>query len=84
MRRLYYLLPIIAFGVLTYFLFGSLHAPPPDQLPSPLVGKPAPSLATPPLDNKAAGFSRSDLAAGHADLRRARTRPPVRPCPTFG
>ena len=42
MRRLYYFLPIIAFGVLTYFLFGSLHAPPPDQLPSPLVGKPAP------------------------------------------
>ena len=68
MRRLYYLLPIIAFGVLTYFLFGSLHAPPPDQLPSPLVGKPAPSLATPPLDNKAAGFSRGDLAAGHVTV----------------
>ena len=47
MRRLYYLLPIIAFGVLTYFLFGSLHAPPPitrgrEGLPSSMISFPPP------------------------------------------
>jgi cytochrome c biogenesis protein CcmG/thiol:disulfide interchange protein DsbE len=68
MRRLLYILPFLAFGVLAYFLFDSLRAPPPDQLPSPLVGRPAPNLDVPPLDGEAAGFSRDDLAAGHVTV----------------
>jgi len=68
MKRLFYILPILLFGALAYFLFDSLRAPPPDQLPSQLIGKHAPPLAVPPLDKDAVGFSRNDLAAGHVTV----------------
>ncbi|HEY4115890.1 MAG TPA: DsbE family thiol:disulfide interchange protein [Rhizomicrobium sp.] len=68
MNRLIYIVPVLAFGGLAYLLFHSLSAPPPDELPSTLIGKPAPPLSLPPLDAKAKGFSRDDLAAGHVTV----------------
>jgi cytochrome c biogenesis protein CcmG/thiol:disulfide interchange protein DsbE len=68
MKRLLYILPVLAFGVLAYLLFDSLRAPPPDPLPSPLVGKLVPPLTVPPLDKQALGFSHHDLAAGHVTV----------------
>jgi cytochrome c biogenesis protein CcmG/thiol:disulfide interchange protein DsbE len=68
MKRLLYILPILAFGVLAWFLFASLSGPAPDQLPSALVDKPAPPLALPPLDQGATAFGRGDLASGHVTV----------------
>lgn len=68
MRRLLYIAPVIVFGILAYLLFDSLYAPPHDQLPSALVGKPAPEFSLPPLDANASGFTRRDLAAGHVTV----------------
>ena len=68
MKRLLYIAPILAFGLLAYFLFASLNGPPPDQLPSALVGKPAPPIALPPLDNISIAFNRSDLTSGHVTV----------------
>jgi cytochrome c biogenesis protein CcmG/thiol:disulfide interchange protein DsbE len=68
MKRLLYVLPILAFGVLAYFLFASLNGTPPDQLPSALVDKPAPPLRLPPLDKNAAAFGRTDLVSGHVTV----------------
>jgi cytochrome c biogenesis protein CcmG, thiol:disulfide interchange protein DsbE len=64
-KRLLYILPAAAFLALAYVLFSSLAAPPPSELPSMLVDKPAPALALPALDGKALGFARADLAQGH-------------------
>ena len=68
MKRLLYIAPLAAFAVLAYFLFNSLGAPPPDQLPSALIGKPAPRFVLPRLDTESIGFTRSDLAAGHVTV----------------
>jgi cytochrome c biogenesis protein CcmG/thiol:disulfide interchange protein DsbE len=68
MKRLLYIVPIVAFGVLAYFLFASLNGPPPDQLPSALVDKPSPPITLPPLDNSATAFSRNDLASGQVTV----------------
>src|SRR5690242_14501210 len=68
MKRLLYALPIVAFGVLAYFLFDTLHTPPPDQLPSALVGRRAPALAAAPLGKVSPPFSRKDLEAGHVTV----------------
>lgn len=68
MKRLVYILPVLAFGGLAYLLFHSLSSPPPDELPSALIGKPAPPLSLPPLDARAKGFSRTDLAAGRVTV----------------
>jgi cytochrome c biogenesis protein CcmG/thiol:disulfide interchange protein DsbE len=67
MKRLLYAVPVAAFGMLAYLLFDSLYAPPHDQLPSALLGKPAPSFSLPPLDS-AAAFNRGDLTAGHVTV----------------
>ena len=64
MKRLLYIVPILAFGALAYFLFASLNGPPPDQLPSALVDKPSPPITLPPLDKSATAFSRNDLTSG--------------------
>ncbi len=68
MKRLLYIAPAMVFGVLAYLLFDSLHAPPPDQLPSTLVGKPAPQFALPPLDRESQAFSPRDLSAGRVTV----------------
>ena len=68
MKRLLYIVPILAFGVLAWFLFASLNGSPPDQLPSALVDKPAPPIALPPLDKNTKPFTQSDLASGHVTV----------------
>lgn len=68
MKRLIYIVPVLAFGGLAYLLFHSLSAPPPDELPSALIGKPAPPLSLPPLDAKSSSFSHGDLEAGHVTV----------------
>jgi cytochrome c biogenesis protein CcmG/thiol:disulfide interchange protein DsbE len=68
MRRLIYIVPVLVFGGLAYLLFHSLSAPPPDELPSALIDKPAPPIALPPLDGKSGSFSHRDLVAGHVTV----------------
>jgi cytochrome c biogenesis protein CcmG/thiol:disulfide interchange protein DsbE len=68
MRRLIYIAPVILFAILAYLLFASLHAPPPDELPSALIGKPAPATSLPALDRTATAFTPRDLAAGHVTV----------------
>ncbi len=68
LQRVLYLLPVLAFAVLAYVLFDSLIAPPPSELPSMLVDRPAPDLALPALDAKARRFTRADLAKGHVTV----------------
>lgn len=67
MKRLAYALPIVLFlAVGSLFYFG-LESGPPDQLPSPFVGKPAPNFVLAALDAKSAGFARRDLI-GHPTI----------------
>ncbi|HEY2445879.1 MAG TPA: DsbE family thiol:disulfide interchange protein [Rhizomicrobium sp.] len=68
MKRVLYLVPIIVFAALVYFFFHSLGGPPPDELPSALIDKPAPRTALPPLDRDAVPFTSSDLSAGHVSV----------------
>ena len=68
MRRLVYLVPVALFAALSLVLYFSLRSLPPNELPSPLVGHPAPPLALPALDAQTAPFGRSDLAAGHVTI----------------
>jgi cytochrome c biogenesis protein CcmG/thiol:disulfide interchange protein DsbE len=67
MRRLLYIVPVVVFGVLAYLLLDSLRAPP-DQLPSALIGKPAPAFALPALDKRTVAFRRADLTAGRVTV----------------
>ena len=64
MKRLVYILPVLAFLALAYVLFDSLIAPPPGELPSALVGKPVPPVTLPALDAQTQGFGPRDLARG--------------------
>lgn len=63
MRRLAYILPAIAFIALGWFLFSSLRGPPPSEIPSVLVDRPAPALTLPPLDAKTRGIVPSAMTA---------------------
>jgi cytochrome c biogenesis protein CcmG, thiol:disulfide interchange protein DsbE len=67
MRQLAYIIPIALFVVLTIFLFHSLIAPPPSELPSMLIDKPAPALSLPPLDANAQSFGPNDFK-GHVTV----------------
>ena len=62
MRRLVYILPVLAFMALAWFLYSSLKGPPPAELPSVLVDKNVPALTLPPLDGATQGFGPADLA----------------------
>lgn len=62
------LLPIGAFAVLAFFLFKSLWAPAPTNIPSALLNKPAPRLNLPGLDAQSAAFTPADLASGHVSV----------------
>jgi cytochrome c biogenesis protein CcmG, thiol:disulfide interchange protein DsbE len=64
MKRLIYILPVIGFLAVAGFLFRSLYDAAPEALPSPLIGKPAPQLALPPLDAQTQGFGPADLTGG--------------------
>jgi cytochrome c biogenesis protein CcmG/thiol:disulfide interchange protein DsbE len=68
MTRVLYLVPAALFVGLCYLLFASLRSPPPNELPSPLIGRAAPALKLPSLDEHAAAFTRADLLAGHVTV----------------
>jgi len=68
MKRLLYALPVLIFGVLAYFLFGSLRGPAPNALPSALINKPVPNTTFPALDAAATGVGPHDLATGKVIL----------------
>jgi cytochrome c biogenesis protein CcmG/thiol:disulfide interchange protein DsbE len=61
-------LPVIALAGLVYLFFTSLNGPPPDELPSALVGRPAPAMKLPALDAAATAFSPADFRAGHVTV----------------
>lgn len=63
MRRLFYILPVVAFLGLGWFLYASLRPAPPAALPSALLGRPAPALSLPPLDDAALGLGPADYAS---------------------
>jgi len=67
-KRLFFIIPVVLFAVLAYVLFDSLIAPPPQELPSVLVNKPAPQLTIPPLDAQTQGFGPANLKAGHVTV----------------
>ena len=66
MRRLLYVLPVLAFAALAYFLFKGLGGPPPDEIPSAFVGKPAPTAQLPGLDGL--GFDGKTFATGQVTV----------------
>lgn len=68
MKRLLYVLPGLAFVGLLYLFFHALNGPPPDELPSALVGRPAPATRLPALDSRAGAFDSRDLRAGHVTV----------------
>jgi len=67
-KRLLYVLPVVAFAAMAFFLFRVLLNPAPQALPSALVDKPAPTVEVPPLDGAAAGFGPRQLKAGHVSV----------------
>ena len=68
MNRLVFLIPIALFAALAFVLFDSLIAPPPQELPSVLIDKPAPRLVLPALDAQTESFAAANLAAGHVTV----------------
>jgi len=65
MKRLIYIIPVVAFAVLAIVLFYQLSQPQtPGELPSALIGKLVPQHDLPALDAKAQGFGPRELASG--------------------
>ena len=64
MKRLIYIVPVIAFAALAAVLFYQLSQPQtPAELPSALIGKPVPQRDLAALDAKTQGFGPRDLGA---------------------
>jgi cytochrome c biogenesis protein CcmG/thiol:disulfide interchange protein DsbE len=63
-KRLLFVIPVVIFFSLAVLLYIGLFQGPPSELPSPLIGKPAPDIALPALDAQATSFSRSELGQG--------------------
>jgi cytochrome c biogenesis protein CcmG/thiol:disulfide interchange protein DsbE len=61
--RLWYLLPLLAFGGLAVALYFGLGRSP-EELPSTLIGQPVPEFALPPLPPRSDGLSDEDFAHG--------------------
>ena len=55
-----FLLPLVIFLVMVYFLFVGLNLDP-REVPSPLVGKPAPMFSLPRLDDPKESFSPKEM-----------------------
>jgi cytochrome c biogenesis protein CcmG/thiol:disulfide interchange protein DsbE len=68
LARALYIVPVLALLALAVFFFVSLNGPPPDQLPSVLVDKPAPRVSLPALDAATRAFTSADLASGHVSI----------------
>ena len=60
MKSLRFLIPLALFGALAWFLYAGLSLNP-REVPSPLIGKPAPAFALPRLDDPAQTVKREDL-----------------------
>lgn len=61
MKRIgWFLIPLLAFAVLVFFLARGLTKDP-KYVPSPLIGKPAPTFTLPQLHDPKASFSPEDL-----------------------
>ena len=60
MRALKFLIPLALFGVLAWFLYSGLSLNP-REVPSPLIGKPAPGFALVRLDEPQKTVRRDDL-----------------------
>jgi len=60
MRALKFLIPLAAFGVLAWFLYSGLSLNP-REVPSPLIGKPAPAFSLVRLDDPEKTVRREDL-----------------------
>jgi cytochrome c biogenesis protein CcmG/thiol:disulfide interchange protein DsbE len=60
LKALKFLLPLAIFLVLVFFLWRGLSLNP-REVPSPLIGKPAPAFALPTLDGQVERISREDL-----------------------
>jgi len=63
-KRLFFVIPVVIFFGLAVLLYVGLFQGPPSELPSPLVGKVAPEMALPALDDQNPGFARSELGQG--------------------
>jgi cytochrome c biogenesis protein CcmG/thiol:disulfide interchange protein DsbE len=61
-KRLFYILPVLAFLGLGWFLYASLRPAPLAAMKTPLLGRPAPQLTLPPLDAQTKGIAPADLA----------------------
>jgi cytochrome c biogenesis protein CcmG/thiol:disulfide interchange protein DsbE len=64
MKRLLFIIPVALFLGLAALLYVGLFQGPPSELPSPLVGKQAPELGLPALDNQAQAFTRTEVGNG--------------------
>ena len=64
MKRLFFVAPVVIFLSLAALLYIGLFQGPPSELPSPLIGKPAPDIALPTLDDQSPGFARGELGQG--------------------
>lgn len=60
MKVLRFLIPLAIFGVLVWFLYAGLSLNP-REVPSPLIGKPAPAFKLPRLDDPEKSVQREDL-----------------------
>ena len=60
MKSLRFLIPLALFAVLAWFLYAGLSLNP-REVPSPLIGKPAPAFALPRLDDPTQTVKREDL-----------------------
>ena len=60
MKSLRFLIPLAVFGVLVAFLGAGLKLDP-REVPSPLIGKPAPGFALARLDDAATTVKRDDM-----------------------
>ena len=68
MRRILYILPVLAFAGLVCLFYRGLNGPPPDELPSALIGKAAPATNLPALDADASAFTSADFRNGHVTV----------------
>jgi cytochrome c biogenesis protein CcmG/thiol:disulfide interchange protein DsbE len=71
MNRLIYIVPVLVFVAIAAFFFAGLRERAqvaPDELPSVLVGKPAPVTPLPALDAQTQAFSPADLRNGHVSV----------------
>src|SRR5436305_3001616 len=68
MRRLLYILPVLAFAALAWALLGRLEKPSTDRMASALIGQPAPALDLPPLNGEGPDLRSADLRTGHVTV----------------